>query len=126
MKSYTILLLIFASILLSALLYANKSRSNTDDIDKVAAGLAGVKPFLSPTSSLSFRAEPNDDHIYSRVRYILVPRYISIDTQEHFDTTLVIRYVRPLDTMLSVFIQNQHILWQHKDSVYSYTLTRKP
>lgn len=126
MKGYTILLLIFASILLSALLYANKSRSNVDDMDTVAAGLAGVKPFLSPTSFLSLRAEPNDDHIYSRVRYILIPRYISIDTQDHFDTTLVIQYARPLDTALSFFIQRQHILWQHKDSVYSYTLTRKP
>lgn len=126
MKGYTILLLIFASILLSALLYAGKSRSNADDMDKVAAGLAGVKQFISPTSSLSLRAEPNDDHIYSRARYMLIPRYISIDTQEHFDTTLVIQYTRPLDTTLSVFIQSQHILWQHKDSVYSYTLTRKP
>lgn len=125
MKGYTVLIIILISIVISTLLYRQKYRNIPDDMDKIAVAMSTIQKLFPGNSSFSFKAEPNDDQVFSRVRYKLAPRYISANKQEQFDTTLVVQYARPLDTSLTAFIQSEQVLWQEKDTTYTYTLTRK-
>lgn len=127
MKGYILFLLILLSIIISTLLYTNNFyNKKSDKMDGMATALSTMKKRIPAHNNYSYRGEPGDVDAYSFARYLLAPQYLSIDPNVQFDTTLVIQYIKPLDSNLTLFVQSQHIIWHEEDTVYSYTLTRKP
>ena len=120
MKSYAVLILLFACLTAGILLHASNNRQT--EIDRMASALRGARSYLNNTIALSIKTEPGKTELLLYPRYILAPR--EIDVSGKYDTTLVIRYMTGGDTGLASYLSQRKVIWQHSDSQYHYSLSK--
>src|SRR6185312_10662442 len=91
MKGSFVFILLLLAIVTATKQHVHKSNAQGDRIDQLAAGLKEVEEHLPLNSSFAFKmpeGAPGD--VYMLWRYLLAPRYCSIDPKERFDTVFTI------------------------------------
>lgn len=115
MKSGWVLLIVFAAVAASAALHYHKNKGITDEVTRIEQGLSGSKNILSPGSRLSLITIPANSEVISLARFALAPVSVSSTPT---DTVLYITFP---DSIID--LTNKHLVWEHRDDRYKYTLT---
>jgi hypothetical protein len=123
MKSRFVLPLVIVAIGIAALLHRYKARHQSTEIDQIQQGLYPLMRYLPPSASFTYKPEGVSTDVYLYGRFILAPRYLSINYKEHFDTVLSVCPYNVADTTVTRIIGNRKLLGQNRDDHYAYFLT---
>ncbi len=123
MKSRFVLPLVIVAIGIAALLHRYKARHQSTEIDVIQKGLQSLVRYLPLSASFTYKPEGVSTDVYLYGRYILAPRYLSINYKEHFDTVLSVCPHNVADTIVTRILGNRRLLGQSKDEHYAYFLT---
>src|SRR4051794_37772961 len=106
--------LLIAVIAASVLHQRKSSESNEEkNIDDLAEGLKGIESLLPVTTDFSLRLAPANTTAYLWCRYLLAPRYCSMDPKDNYDTVLSVCDIGKADSMAAGFTGNSKIIWQN-------------
>ncbi len=116
--------LILIAIVIATVQHANKTTEQGNNIEKLAAGMKGIKEHLPPNSSITLKMpEGAPDAGYMWWRYILAPRYCSIHPKEKLDTVLAILNINANDSVAGSVTGNRKIIYSSNDGQFKYFLT---
>jgi hypothetical protein len=123
MRAGLLCCIIVAAIATATWLYTEKSAKEQSGIESYSVALQSVHKVLSPDGGISLKYVDVDPTIYLWTRYLLAPHYISVYDYEHFDTTISVCKVNASDSVITSFIADKRLLWEHKDKNFHYFLT---
>lgn len=123
MKSQFILPILLVAIGIACMMHKYKADQQFIDIDLINKGLSGIIQYLPPSSSFTYKAEGVSTDVYLHSRFLLAPRYLSINYKEHFDTVLSISPYNAPDTVVAGITGSRKLIWQNKDDHFAYFLT---
>ena len=110
-------------IAIAAILHRYKGQHQSTEIDQIQKGLQSLVVYLPRSASFTYKSEGVSTDVYLHARFLLAPRYLSINYKEHFDTVLSVCPSNVADTTVERIIGNRNLLGQNKDSHYIYILT---
>ncbi len=124
MKGFFVVVVMVWAVIAATKQHVHKDNAQGARINKMAAGLAPVMAYLPADASFSFKmpeGAPGD--AYMIWRYLMAPRYASIDAAEQFDTTLSILNMNASDSLVHAIETNTRVIASGNDGQYKYYLT---
>jgi len=124
MKGSHVLFVLVVAVVAATQMHLHKKSEQGDRITKLAAGLEEVERFLPPNTSLTLKIpEVAPPESYMQWRFLLAPRYCSIQPKEHFDTVLALLNTNASDSAQHSVTDGRRIISYSTDGQYKYYLT---
>ncbi len=126
MRHLPIYILLLFGIAAAAFMHTGKKVNANKDLALIMNGLRGIEEHLPMGTNVSARFVGVDNAPYLMCRYVLAPRYLSMDTAVQLDTSFLLCTAGTTDSAVKTLVDGQKVIWEHKDDRYHYFLTCNP
>jgi hypothetical protein len=128
MRAYLPVVILVFFVVFVSVSFANKAADTTVGIDYMKRDFGELNEVLPAGANISVAYKDVDSasfiNTFMLFRYILTPRYVSIDPKE-FDTVFTFFGREPSAAGLHAVIDNRKVLWEKKGSNCFFVLTAK-
>lgn len=125
MGSKPVIILIVLALMAGTLLHRRQQDKNAIDIDRIAVALTGLDKLVPKETNIKINPIQLSNTVALWSRYILAPRFCSLDPDDKIDTVLTICKTATADSIVNRITENKRLLWRNEDDQFRYFLTCK-